>query len=1193
MRIRAPGPAPRHLSKGLRQDFTPGATAGSGEASAGCSMSVTSNYKLRRGRALKAPATLSASDSPTPQGLKAPAGPTRRRRGLGKTWAALLLFLLACALYWAQLLHEQSEQLLAAQAQTRLRAAQLSRAMASQVDTQVAGLDYLARTLAQLEAESDPWHARRLQAVRSAMQSFPEGSLVQIAVADAAGQVVYSSQSQGVPRPAVSIADREHFRVHTRGGPPALFISHPVLGRISGRWTLQFTYPVLRQGRFGGVVVLSVPPSYLSGKLREALTGGNDVALLAHLDGVYLARSRDEEQSMDRSLPASREFLTRPERHHGEYQITSGIDGIERFYAWQRLPDYPVVVSVGLEKASALAGVHRNIRDSLLRNGLSTLLLLASAAWIAWLFARVHGEQQALQLQHQRHELALEGGALGAWELDLDTSLMSLDARLCNTLGLPSQAREITLDALAHRVEPAEWARFRTALDSHLQGNTERFEQVIRVQCGQGMACWIQWRGRCTLRGADGSPQRVHGTAQDISLQREAEMARHELQQRLSKLMAQVPGVVYQYRIDGRQRASIPYASPGIERLFGVDVQSVLYDASRLADRIHPDDRASLERGFAQSARDLTPWHGEYRVVLDGGGTRWLAGSANPEREPDGGTLWHGYSQDVTDRHEVLEALRQSEQRLRLTVAAVRDGLWSWDSVKNHVRLDARCMEILDHPAQSRRIRFEAWADQLHPEDREHVVTQLQGHLRQGKVFGLELRMRTAAGEWRWVELRGRTSQSDHLPSTLVIGTLSDISQRMAEAQLRRALLDNAGAILFIVGQDRRIQLCNQRAVEAFSSDGLSLVGRDIGFIHPDQASYDAFGQQYPIVSNGREVQIDSPLRVADGSTRWFSIRGTLLDPRQAEGALIWTLVDTTEHRMAEQALGTARSQLLEVIRHFPGGVLVQAPDGSVLTVNPALCDLIGDGCTPEELIGMSRVEVRRRVGRCMLRNRPLRQFMEGQLGGQELELPDGRTLNIEQIRLGDEEAEQGWLWIVQDITRHRRREKDLRRLAATDSLTGLSNRGHFIEQMEYAVKAVESGEDEGCFLMLDLDHFKHINDSRGHAAGDTVLIHFAQVLKHHLLRESDLAGRLGGEEFGVLLPQTTREQGVAIAERLRAAVADSPIDVGSAVPVRLTVSIGVTLLHQDSTWVLARADAALYRAKHQGRNQVVFEASH
>lgn len=1134
---------------------------------------------------------MTASDSPQTRALPEPVPPARRWQGPARTWGALLVLLLACALYWVQLLHEQSEQLNSAQDQIRLRAAQLSRAMASQVGTQVAGLDYLARTLAQLEGEPDPGHTRRMLAVRSAMQSFPEGSLVQIAVADATGQVVYSTQSQGAPRPAVSIADREHFRAHTHGEPPALFISHPVLGRISGRWTVQFTYPVRRGGKFSGLVVLSVPPSYLSGKLRETLTGGNDVALLVHQDGAYLARSRQEEQSMTRRVPPDREFMTRPELNHGEYLITSGIDGIERFYAWQRLRDYPVLVSVGLERASALAGVHRNIRDSRLRNGLSTVLLLVSAAWIAWLFTRVQRERHALHLQHQRYELALEGGALGAWALDVKTGMLNLDARLSDALGLGSGELEPSLQGLSRQADPLDWSRLRTALEAHLNGASERFEHVIRMRGRHGVACWIQWRGRCTQRDADGTPRQLHGTLQDITLQRETEAARMELQKRLSKLMAQVPGVVYQYRLDPQQRGSIPYASPGIERLFGLSAESVLYDASPLAKRIHPADQKALAHAIAQSARDLTPWHGEYRLLLDNGDIRWLAGSANPEREADGGTLWHGYSQDVTERHEVLEALRQSEARLRLTVAAVRDGLWSWDSVKNHIELDGRCMEILDHPAQSHRIRFDAWADQLHPDERERVIEELQRQLALGEVFGLELRMRTSGGNWRWVELRGRVAQGGRQPTTLVIGTLSDISQRMAEAQLRQALLDNAGAILFIVGPDRHVQLCNQRAVDTFSDGGVPMVGRDIRFIHPDEASYEAFGRQYPAVRTGQELRLDSLLRVAGGALRWFSIRGTLLNPQQPEGALIWTLVDTTEQRQAEQALGAARTHLLEVIRHFPGGVLVQDADGSVLTVNPALCDLIGDGCTPEELIGLSRVEVRRRVGRCVLRSRPLRQTQEGSLNGQELELPDGRTMSIEQTRLGEEGSEQGWLWIVHDITRHRRRERDLRRLAATDSLTGLSNRGNFIEQVERAVADMAQGGPVGCFLMLDLDHFKLINDSRGHAAGDAVLIHFARLLQHNLLREGDLAGRLGGEEFGVLLPQTTAEQGLAIAERLRAAVADSPIDVGSAVPVRLTVSVGLTLLQQDSAHVLALADSALYQAKHQGRNKVVLAA--
>jgi diguanylate cyclase (GGDEF)-like protein len=120
---------------------------------------------------------------------------------------------------------------------------------------------------------------------------------------------------------------------------------------------------------------------------------------------------------------------------------------------------------------------------------------------------------------------------------------------------------------------------------------------------------------------------------------------------------------------------------------------------------------------------------------------------------------------------------------------------------------------------------------------------------------------------------------------------------------------------------------------------------------------------------------------------------------------------------------------------------------------------------------------------------------------------------------------------------------------------------------------------------MLDLDHFKRINDGHGHAAGDAVLVHLAQMLREEL-RRSDFAARLGGEEFAVLLPRTAPDDAVALAERLRVALEHSQIDIGSGF-IQVTASLGLSPLEGDAVGVLARADVALYEAKRSGRNRV------
>jgi len=157
-----------------------------------------------------------------------------------------------------------------------------------------------------------------------------------------------------------------------------------------------------------------------------------------------------------------------------------------------------------------------------------------------------------------------------------------------------------------------------------------------------------------------------------------------------------------------------------------------------------------------------------------------------------------------------------------------------------------------------------------------------------------------------------------------------------------------------------------------------------------------------------------------------------------------------------------------------------------------------------------------------------------------------------------------------------------LQHLAATDPLTGLPNRRHFLRLAGEAM-ATARGQGRGvCFIMLDLDHFKNINDTYGHKAGDMALCGVARLLQEAAL-EPDCAGRLGGEEFGILLPAGDLAAACAVAERLRLALAELRPG-GHAITASLGVAVGQT----DVDALLARADEGLYAAKRAGRNRVV-----
>jgi diguanylate cyclase (GGDEF)-like protein len=168
--------------------------------------------------------------------------------------------------------------------------------------------------------------------------------------------------------------------------------------------------------------------------------------------------------------------------------------------------------------------------------------------------------------------------------------------------------------------------------------------------------------------------------------------------------------------------------------------------------------------------------------------------------------------------------------------------------------------------------------------------------------------------------------------------------------------------------------------------------------------------------------------------------------------------------------------------------------------------------------------------------------------------------------------------------------QRQLSELAIRDPLTGLGNRRYFMERAEAACGLAQRHRRELCVLMLDIDHFKAVNDRHGHAAGDDVLKLVAARLAL-ALRDADIRGRIGGEEFAVVLPEAGLAQAMQTAERLRQTVAETVVSTDHAPePLRVTVSVGVAALSGSESLdeLLARADGSLYEAKRAGRNRVV-----
>lgn len=163
----------------------------------------------------------------------------------------------------------------------------------------------------------------------------------------------------------------------------------------------------------------------------------------------------------------------------------------------------------------------------------------------------------------------------------------------------------------------------------------------------------------------------------------------------------------------------------------------------------------------------------------------------------------------------------------------------------------------------------------------------------------------------------------------------------------------------------------------------------------------------------------------------------------------------------------------------------------------------------------------------------------------------------------------------------------ELARLSRTDRLTGLNNRGHWEERLDQEFRRYKRSQTPSSLVMFDIDHFKKVNDTYGHQAGDEVIKLVASTLVQ-LQRETDISGRYGGEEFGIILPETTAEQAKIMAERLRTTIEATQVEYEGQV-INFTISLGICELSPSvseySQW-LEHADQALYSSKRNGRNQ-------
>jgi len=298
---------------------------------------------------------------------------------------------------------------------------------------------------------------------------------------------------------------------------------------------------------------------------------------------------------------------------------------------------------------------------------------------------------------------------------------------------------------------------------------------------------------------------------------------------------------------------------------------------------------------------------------------------------------------------------------------------------------------------------------------------------------------------------------------------------------------------------------------------------------------------------------------------------------------VVHVIRDITLLKAYERSIKDREMQLELIFENSPIGIIQYNPEGMILNINQYFCNLIG--ATREQLLNLNML---------LLPNENLAQVIEKSLTGDTVFYEDlyKSTITGKEVYVratfapvfDDSRLMTGGIGIVEDYTEKKEMEEEIRKLSVTDKLTQLYNRLKIDEVLEMELERARRTQWPFGVILLDIDHFKHVNDNFGHQIGDKTLYDLSRLMEKNV-REIDILGRWGGEEFIIIAPKTDVEGTMILAEKLRKKIEAhdfEKIDV-------LTCSFGVAIWEEDEdpATVISRVDKALYKAKSEGRNRV------
>lgn len=806
---------------------------------------------------------------------------------------------------------------------------------------------------------------------------------------------------------------------------------------------------------------------------------------------------------------------------------------------------------------------------------------------------------KALADSEARFRALNDASHLGIFTTDLNGTCNYTNERWQSIFGLSLHQSLGT--GWSSAVHPSDKEDVQSKWQQHALAGLE-LDTEFRVLSGDGMVRQVRARARPTAALGPSLPPGYVGTVEDITLQRQTEAALSSERDLLRQLYKMTPAMLHS--IDARGQL-LSVSSLWLETLGYTEAEVI---GRPIGSLLTPQSRDMLQLLLDEFVRTGTAKDLPYQMVCKSGKVIDVLLSAILLRNPDGTPLRSiSVVQDVTQKLRSERALRDERWRLASIIEGTGTGTWEWNFQTDELRINSNAAHMLGYKLEELQpLRGQFRTQIAHPVEMEQVSARLRNHL-QGltESHDAELRLKHKAGHWIWLEERGRvmTRTAQGAPEW-VYGVLVDITERkLQELALRKSqdLLNRTGEVAGVGGWEVDLTTGEltwseqTRKIHGVPAHFKPQLATAIHFYAPEGRPHIESAVSHAI-QTGEGWDLELPLIRQDGQRIWVRAVGHAEFENGQAVRLVGAFQDITHlHQLTTQL--TEQHELMRVtLQSIGDAVITTDAHGSITWLNPVAERMTGWSNTAARGLPVAQVfQIINEDTRAPAEN-PVQLCLQqqrvcGLAAGTVLISHNGTELAIEDSAapIRNEQGQVlGAVLVFHDVTEQRRLSGEMTYRATHDALTGLCNRAEFETRLTTLMGQRQSQEVPHALMFLDLDQFKIVNDTCGHAAGDMLLQQVSRLLSDSV-RARDTVARLGGDEFAILLERCPAEHAARLAQKICDRMEDYRF-LHDERRFRVGASIGlVPLVGQwaTPTAALQAADAACYAAKEGGRNRV------